>query len=288
MMRRRSTPGAGRRGIALVAVLWIVAALSIAVTGIVHTIRSETRAIGASRRMLDLQAVGEAAIVLALQGMTAPPQAGQRVPWRRVDLPYDGRVVTVEVNALNGFVDINRAAPELLAALFAVAGGLKGPAAAALAQATVQARQQPDATGQPLRFEAIEDLMRVPGVDYDLYARLRPLITADALGSGKVNAQAAPQELLAVLADGNLARAAALSNARLQGAPTMDTSTLRTDFIDGGVGTRYRMQAFVPMADGSLGVVLRTVDLNPDQRAGLPWRIFNAETWMHVPPEKGG
>ena len=130
--------------------------------------------------------------------------------------------------------------------------------------------------------------MRVPGVDYDLYARLRPLITADALGSGKVNAQAAPQELLAVLADGNLARAAALSNARLQGAPTMDTSTLRTDFIDGGVGTRYRMQAFVPMADGSLGVVLRTVDLNPDQRAGLPWRIFTAETWMHVPPEKGG
>ena len=115
MMRRRSTPGAGRRGIALVAVLWIVAALSIAVTGIVHTIRSETRAIGASRRMLDLQAVGEAAIMLALQGMTAPPQAGQRVPWRRVDLPYDGRVVTVEVNALNGFVDINRAAPELLA-----------------------------------------------------------------------------------------------------------------------------------------------------------------------------
>ena len=28
MMRRRSTPGAGRRGIALVAVLWIVAAQS--------------------------------------------------------------------------------------------------------------------------------------------------------------------------------------------------------------------------------------------------------------------
>lgn len=285
-MRIKGAPGAGRRGIALVSVLWIVAALSIAVTGIVHTIRSETRAIASARRMVELQAVGEAAIVLALQGMTAQ-QAGQRVPWRRMGVPYDGRVVVVEVNALNGFVDINRAPLELLAALFSVAGGLKGPAAAALAQAVVQVRQQPDATGQPLRFEALEDLMRVPGVDYDLYARLRPLITTDALGSGKVNAQAAPQELLSVLADGNVARAAALSNARLQGAPAMDTTTLHGEFIDGGVGTRYRMQAFVPMADGSQGVVLRTVDLNPDQRAGLPWRILNAETWMHAPPANG-
>lgn len=285
-MRIKGAPGAGRRGIALVAVLWIVAALSIAVTGIVHTIRSETRAIASARRMVELQAVGEAAIVLALQSMTAQ-QAGQRVPWRRMDVPYDGRVVVVEVTALNGFVDINRAPPELLAALFAVAGGLKGPAAAALAQAAVQVRQQPDAAGQPLRFEALEDLMRVPGVDYDLYARLRPLITADARGSGKVNAQAAPQELLSVLADGNVARAAALSNARLQGEPAMDTTTLRGDFIDGGVGTRYRMLAFVPMADGSQGVVLRTVDLNPDQRAGLPWRILNAETWMQALPANG-
>jgi general secretion pathway protein K len=285
-VRIKGAPGVGRRGIALVSVLWIVAALSIAVTGIVHTIRSETRAIASARRMVELQAVGEAAIVLALQGMTAQ-QAVQRVPWRRMGVPYDGRVVVVEVNALNGFVDINRAPLELLAALFSVAGGLKGPAAAALAQAVVQVRQQPDATGQPLRFEALEDLMRVPGVDYDLYARLRPLITTDALGSGKVNAQAAPQELLSVLADGNVARAAALSNARLQGAPAMDTTTLHGEFIDGGVGTRYRMQAFVPMADGSQGVVLRTVDLNPDQRAGLPWRILNAETWMHAPPANG-
>lgn len=285
-MRVKGAAGAGGRGIALVAVLWIVAALSIAVTGLVHTMRSETRAIASARRMLELQAVGEAAIALALQDMKTP-QAGQRVPWRRMEVPYDGRVVTVESSALNGLVDINRAPPELLAALFSVAGGLKGPAAAALAQATVQARQQPDANGQPLRFDAIEDLMRVPEVDYDLYARLRPLITANALGSGKVNAQAAPQELLSVLAEGNVARAVALSNARLQGGLAMDTSTLRGDFIDGSVGTRYRIMAFVPMADGSLGVVLRVVDLSPDQRAGLPWRILNAETWMRAPPANG-
>ncbi|MBS0294430.1 MAG: general secretion pathway protein GspK [Proteobacteria bacterium] len=271
---------------ALVAVLWIVAALSIAVTGIVHTIRTETRAASAARRMVELQAVGEAAIALALQGMTAP-QAGPRAAWRRVEVPYDGQVITVEIGTLNGLVDINRASPELLAALYAVAGGRNAQAAAALAQATIQTRLQPDASGRPLQFEATEDLMRVPGFDYDLYARLRPLVTADAQGSGRVNAQAAPQALLSVLAEGNTARAAALSNARLQGGQAMDTSTLHGEFIDNAVGSRYRLQAFVPIADGAQGVVLRVVDLNPDQRAGLPWRILNAETWMHAPPVNG-
>lgn len=285
-MMRSGTQRAARRGIALVAVLWIVAALSIAVTGIVHTIRSETRAVTAARRMLEVQAAGEAAIALALQDVTAP-QSGRRPAWRRIDVPYEGRLIAVEISSLNGLVDINRAPPELLTLLYAVAGGLKGQAAEALAHVTVQARQQPDAAGQALRFGAIEDMMRVPGIDYDLYARLRPLVTADAQGSGKVNAQAAPQALLSVLAEGNAQRAAALSNARLQDGPAMDTSTLRGEFIDNTVGSRYLVQAFVPMADGTQGVVLRTVDLNPDQRAGLPWRILGAETWMRASSESG-
>lgn len=285
-MRCPGTQQAARRGIALVAVLWIVAALSIAVTGIVHTMRSETRAVAAARRLLQAQAAGEAAIAIALQGMTAP-QGGPRPAWRRVQIPYDGQQIAVEASTLNGLVDINRASPELLTLLYGVAGGLKGQAAAALAQATIQARQQPDAAGQPLRFDAIEDMMRVPGIDYDLYARLRPLVTADARGSGKVNAQAAPQALLSVLAEGNAQRAAALSNTRLQDGQAMDTSSLRGEFIDNTVGSRYLVQAFVPMADGSQGVVLRTVDLSPDQRAGLPWRILNAETWMRASSANG-
>ena len=285
-MKRLGTQRAGQRGIALVAVLWIVAALSIAATGIVHTIRSETRAVAAARQLLQAQAAGEAAIAIALQGMTAP-QGGPRPAWRRVQIPYEGQLIAVEAGTLNGLVDINRASPELLTLLYDVAGGLKGQAAAALAQATVQARQQPDAVGQALRFDAIEDMMRVPGIDYDLYARLRPLVTADAQGSGKVNAQAAPQALLSVLAEGNAQRAAALSNARLLDGQAIDTSTLRGEFIDNTVGSRNLVQAFVPMADGSQGVVLRTVDLNPDQRAGLPWRILNAETWMRASSAHG-
>jgi general secretion pathway protein K len=252
---------------ALIAVLWIVAALSIAVMGITSTVKSETRVVASARRMAEARADGEAAIMLVMQQMAAPQAGGARPPQQRFEVSFDGRVIAVEANALNGLVDINGASPELLAALFSAAGGLGGPAATALAQATVQARQQPDASGQAQKFEATEDLMRVPGVDYDLYARLRPLITTDARGSGKINPQAAPQELLSMLGGGG-------------------TSILRGDFIDNVVGSRYRMQATVPMIDGSQGVVLCDVDLNPDTRAGLPWRIFGTETWMQAQPAK--
>ena len=67
----------------------------------------------------------------------------------------------------------------------------------------------------------------------------------------------------------------------------MDVTVLRGEFIDSGISSRYRVQALVPMADGSQGVVQLHVDVSPDTRAGLPWRIFNAETWMLASSSKG-
>lgn len=280
---RQGTPSRpNQRAVALIAVLWIVAALSIAVTGIVQTIRSETQTMASTRRMTEARAVGEAAIVLALQGL-ASAQAGQRQPWLRAEVSFAGKLVFVEVASLNGYVDFNRASPELMALVFERAGGIAGAASGPLSQAVVQMRQNKDSSGQQFRFEAVEDLMRVPGVTYDLYARLRPFITVDSQGSGRVNPHAAPWEVLALLNDGSAARAMSMVSARQQGA-AMDTTTLRAEFTDNAVGSRFRLKAFVPMSDGTEGVVLHDVDLNPDQRAGLPWRIFNAETWMQALP----
>ncbi len=283
-MRRRSRNYSRQRAIALIAVLWIVAALTIAVTGIVQTIRAETRATASAKRMAEVQATGEAAIILVLQGLSSS-QSGQRHPWRKVDVEFAGKLISVESAALNGFVDLNRGSAELLALAFEKAGGLTGPAGMLLAQAVVEARQEKDTSGQQFRFEAVEDLMRVPGVTYDLYARLRPLITVDSQGSGKVNPQAAPPEVLIVLAEGNASRASAMADVRRQGAE-IDSTTLRSEFTDSSVGSRYRLRAFVPMNDGFEGVVVHDVDLNPSARAGLPWRLFNAETWMQALPSK--
>ena len=50
-MKRQSVYISRRaKGIALIAVLWIVAALSVVVTGVVHSVRSEVRLINHSRQ----------------------------------------------------------------------------------------------------------------------------------------------------------------------------------------------------------------------------------------------
>ena len=46
------------RGLALVAVLWIVAALAVMVTSLSHAVRQEVRAVSTSRQALAAEALG--------------------------------------------------------------------------------------------------------------------------------------------------------------------------------------------------------------------------------------
>ncbi len=95
--------------------------------------------------------------------------------------------------------------PALLATLFRYAGVRMSRGAEALAAAAVEWRSAKDGRGRPVGFEAPEDLLRVRGVDYTLYARLSAVVTADLQGNGRVSPPAAPDEVLRVLASGNAA-----------------------------------------------------------------------------------
>lgn len=274
------------QGIALIAVLWIVAALSIVVTGVVHSVRSEVRLVGGARQAVENVALGEAAINLVLQSMVAQSER----PARLMLLPvtYRGHSMVVETMPLTGLIDINKASVPLLARLYAVAGGLDRPAAQALAEATVQKRSERTAGGRQTGFEAGEDLLRVPGLEYALYARLSRLISAEeSQGAGLVNPLAAPPEVLAVLTDGNTALSSLLAARRASGATGIDTSALPQEFIGNTVSLRYRLQARIALPDGAHAVVSRSVELRPDARLGLPWRIFNAEYWIQSAPPQG-
>ena len=159
-----------QRGVILVAVLWIVMALSIIVTGLSRSVRDEAKMISAARQGAHASALGDAAIQLVLQQMAVDSKPVDRMV--TVQVQYQGQQMAVQVMPLNGLIDINSAQPALLVRLLVVAGGLSDGAAGPLAQAIVDYREQRTAQGAPRRFEAVEDLMRVPGVDYDLYARL--------------------------------------------------------------------------------------------------------------------
>lgn len=274
-MRRRDLPAAARRGLALIAVLWIVAAAAIIITGISHSVKQELKMVSTARDAVVGDGIGQAAIFLALQEMTLRNDPPQRLV--TLTPSFRGTPVAVQVLPLHGLVDVNNAPAGLLAALFQHAGGLERQRAVALADAAVAFRARKDGAGRPVGFESPEDLLQVPGIDYPLYARLATLVTADVQGGGRVNVPAAPADVLMVLAGGDAPRAAALAAARDASQPGLDTTSLPPDFIElQGQTQRYRMQARVPLASGAWLLVSRTVDLG-GSRHGVPWRVLHAD-----------
>lgn len=268
-------------GMALIAVLWVVAALSVLVTGMSRTSRGEVRTVAAEKQMQQARAIGDAAINLALQEL-----AGQQVRTTRAlvaDIVYQGVSVKVAVAPLNGWIDLNTAPQPLLARLYEIAGGVTPDAAQRLAQLTVEVREQRDGQGQAQRFEASEELLRVPGVEYDLYARLSPLVTVYSGASGRVNPLAAPAGVLAVLSGGNEAVALRGNQDRGAGGDQVDTTALDPAFVAISPSRRYRLEAAVPLVEGGTLQVVRVVDVGSSTRDGLPWRTLqssNSQTFL--------
>lgn len=268
-------------GMALIAVLWIVAALSILITGSIAAVRGETRTVTSARQLVEARAAGDAAIQQALQQLAAQKEAVTR----QVTGPvmFRGATIPVQVTPLNGFIDINRAPPSLLVAMLETALKMPPDAAAALTGLIVAQRTPAEGQPRPQGFEAVEDLLRLPGVDYDLYATISPLLTADQPASGKVNPYAAPVEVLLVLTRGDAATAMRIAAARDAGQQGIDTSAINPEFIDNSTTKRFRLQALVPLSDGRAAVISRHVGLEPSVDDGLPWRTFKTEQRIQVP-----
>jgi len=275
-MRLKNTPTRqSAHGMALIAVLWVVAALTILVTGFSRLARDEVGLVSSLRQGVVAQAAGDAAIALALQELASRPTPVSRTV--QADITYRGLLMTVSVMPLNGLIDVNSAAVPLLARLYEVAGGVSADAAQALAQATVEVRSKAGPTNQADRFEAVEDLLRVPGMDYDLYARLSPLLTVYVRAGGRVNPMAAPLGVLTVLTNGDAAGASRIMQARESGAEGVDTTALDPSYTAVSSVRRYRVEAVVPLADGVQMRVARLVDLGRSSRDGLPWRTLHTE-----------
>ena len=271
------------RGMVLIAVLWIVAALAVLVTGASRAVRDNVRIVSLARQTVTAQALGDGAIELVLQQMAALPAPPMALSV--VDGNYRNTPIQVEVVPVTGLIDINGAPVPLLAALYRIAGSLGPPAAEALAQATEAARKLPDARGRPIGFEAVEDLLRVPGIDYPLFARIAPLVTADLTSSGRVSALAAPLGVLVVLAGGNLGKAQAIAAGRSAGNVGVDTTGLEQGFIDGAMGgRRFRVRARVPLTGGGFALIGRSVNLQASAKSGLPWTTFRTTRQIEAVP----
>jgi len=119
----------------------------------------------------------------------------------------------------------------LLTELIAVGADVERNRASSLAQRIIDFRDADEnpqpagaedpayaAAGSPFRtrggpLEATEDLLQVLGFDFDLFERLRPLVTVHGRGDGRVDPVAAPLSVLRVLAGGNEQMASAYAAA---------------------------------------------------------------------------
>ena len=99
-------------GFALIAVLWLVAAMSVLVGGIMLTVRAELKTAGLSRQTIVAQAVGEGAMQIALQELKASGKPVDKI--LEAPISYGGREIMVRLIPMNGYIDLNKAPLELL------------------------------------------------------------------------------------------------------------------------------------------------------------------------------
>ena len=274
-----------QRGVALIAVLWLVAAMTLIITGVVKAVRVEIQTAGMQRQTVVAGAQADAAILLALQSL----QAQQKEPGNTlqvISVQFENQVFEVSLEPLNGFIDINNAPVQLLAEMYRYAGGLSPSAAQALAQATVDSRQSKSAKGLAQGFDATEDLMHVPGVTYDLYAKINQVVTAALKGgSGRVNPMTAPVGVLQILAGGDLARAATLVARRGTDSKLTDTSFLKPEFIEMASSRSLQLQVRIDLAGGGSSQKAWQVFWSADPRSGLPWRVLGVQQSMQHPAQ---
>ncbi len=252
-----------------------------------YAVRSEVRSVAMFRELSSAGALADAALVQVARDYAVQAAEARRA-FGELDLQIESRPVHVKVVQLNGLINLNSADEALLINLLVVAGGVDPDRASVLAQriidwrdadALTQPRGAEDpayaAAGSPFRtrggpFDAAEDLLQVLGVDYELYRKLRPLVSVHH--RSRLNPAAAPFEVLRVLAGGNLQTAQAYDRAR----PKADASRPLNGFVAGTDEARYQIDASTRLSNGAWLHSRKVFDLARGA-GGVPWLTLEAE-----------
>ena len=299
-VRDAAAPANVRRqvGATLIAVLWMVSALSLLAAALAGGVRTELRV---ARQFADhaaAAALGDAAIRLAvhelLYGETSPPEI--RLGRYRVG----DRAILVRVLPGAGFINVNTAPEALLRDLFFHGAGMDVGAAAVLAQRVVEWRTAAHGTGlqnvvddagpnganapPPRRahFAVPEDLLQVAELDWGMFDRIRPLLTVHPSGGTGVNPRLAKPEVLAILANGDRAVVEHIMSRRKAGDPLLDMTGLEQRHLSSAAGASWRIEAFVPVAGGGHLLRAQWVALGVHER--LPWRTLAIEPVISTAP----
>ena len=310
--RAASTPCAGcgtkwaslpdsQRGVALAVVIWFLAAMSILVAGIVHQARMDTRLTQLQVSQARAVAVADGAIQLALADMMRMEREGESVSRGTRTGVYtlaDARV-TVGFTPVTGLVDLNMASEELLVALFAHGAGTGEKVAEELALNMIEWRSPAAAGGRNIlarepgfpearhgRFQAVEDLMLVPGIGRDIFESIRDSVYVAQQGQAGVDWASAPASVLAILYGGDPDRAREQIIERSgDSGPAVPPADLDLSYQQQQASSLYRVDALVQF-DGESFLRRRWVDRRRQGGDGLPWSFFRSENVQSLNDEQ--
>lgn len=192
----------GERGIALVAVLWVLVLLATLVLGFVADARTGLHLVNNDAESAAARAIADAGVTLAVLGAFEPAPAAQ---WRGDGsvhvFSYGGGIIRAWIEDESGKLDVNQAPIAVLRNLFQLLGSDAPDQLAAAVerqrQAAVAAAADPTTTGRPPppAFLALDELRALPGMTPDLYRRVPDFLTVYS-GQGSVDLQTAPVEVL--------------------------------------------------------------------------------------------
>lgn len=293
-----------QQGVALAMLLWIVAALTLLVSGVVALSRTDVQLTSLQLGQAQASAAAQGAAHLLMRDLMVAREAGD----------YDGRGILTRRYRLDdieilgraypvsGLVSLNSASAELLTDLLRYTGGQSQTDAEDLAERVVQWRggealtdesgqmteEARDNGGQGNRVFAVpEDLLKVSGVSRALYDRISPALHSNLGGQSRVNPAAAPRPVLLALSQGDEARVDFIEDSRQDVPPgeTADYSGLPASHLSEDSGaSAYCLEIEVTVSKNRVFQQRIWVDAQSNE-SGVPWRITRMQPATVQPRE---
>ncbi len=227
-------------GLALPAVLWTLAALSLLLGSFVMFARVETQlttTLVDQQRTRALMAAG----VTYVQAALSQDQRLSQQPPLDASIELDGQPVQLHLVNVAGLIDLNAAEDALATQL--LQRELQWPVEKI--QAFLAHRRSQPAPA----FPSLSDLRRAPGMDAASWARLAPLVTVHG-GSSGVNVLLAPRDVLSSLLPNNPRAVQAFDRARREPGQTPDLTLINSPHHQPVSVGAYRLDITVTLGEG--------------------------------------
>lgn len=285
-----------QRGVTLALLLWIVAALTLLVSGIVALARTDVQLTSLQLNQAQAQAVARGAGHLLMRDLTHSITQGEGDGESydgqgifRQQYQIDGMTTVASAVPVGGYININTAPVELMAAVFQYVGELPSRQAEDLAELMAEWRAGSVVPGEEraARFGAVEDLLRVPGINRMLYDKISPALHAQSSAPAGVNPAAAPEEVLRALSQGDGALVDFILDSRQDVRPgeALDYAGLPFQFLSQSNGSVYCLVIDVHITETRVFQQRIWVDA-ASGRYGVPWR-FTRVSEISVKPSTG-